>query len=151
MPGVERNAEGNIVTYEAALKAPSPGVLIQQSRNGDGQRCLSATATGLVPMALQGRTHSTNHNVNIDIDLPFAPAEHVLSLAIRGAELRGLARWGFRRIGWSIVDYSSRPQDAGIRANVTLWVNNAEAWSLGVIYQCTAISAPREGDEATEA
>jgi hypothetical protein len=143
--GPETNAEGNIVTHRTPLKAPVPGLLIHQTLDRDGRRCLLAVATGLVPMSLAGRTHSVNHNVDIDIELPFAPAGHVLSVALRGMELRGLARFGFRRVGWSVVDYASRPDGDGVRVNVTLWVNNAAAVSLGIIYNCTALSAPLAG------
>lgn len=138
----ETNAEGNIVTHSRPIRATSPGLLVHQTRNRDGNPCLVAVANGLVPLAVGGRTHSVNHNIVVDIALPFAPAEHVIAFAQRGQELRSLARFGFRRVGWSIVDYSSVARDDGVRANVTLWINNARAWSLGIIYQCTALSAP---------
>ncbi|VAW18140.1 hypothetical protein MNBD_ALPHA09-257 [hydrothermal vent metagenome] len=132
----------NIINHITALKAARPELVTFQTHNPDGEVCLAAVATGLVPMSLHGRTHSYTHNVDVEIELPFEPASQVVSLAPRGHELRGLARFGFRRTGWSIVDYSAHANGHGVRVNMSLWVNNAAAWSLGVIYHCTALSGP---------
>lgn len=138
---------GNIINHETHLRAPRPELLTFETRNAEGARCLAAVATGLVPMSLQGRTHSFNHNVNVDIELPFTPASQVVSVSARGHELRGLSRLGFRRVGWSIVDYTSQAAEHGVRLTVSLWINNASAWSLGVIYNCTALSAALDSDK----
>lgn len=136
----------NIIVHAEVLKAPEPHILNFEAATADGKRCQAAVATGIVPMSLAGRTHSLTHNLEIDIALPFLAASHVVSLAPRGHELRGLARFGFRRSGWSIVDYSSEALESAVRVNLSLWVNNAEAWTLGVIYNCTALSAAIETD-----
>ncbi len=136
--------EKNIIDHQTVLKAMQPEILTYEARQPGGGFCQVAVATGLVPMSLTGRTHSFTHNVDVDIDLPFEPASQVVSLAARGHELRGLARLGFRRTGWSIVDYTARASGLGVRINMSLWVNNSAAWTLGVIYHCTAISAPLE-------
>ena len=132
----------NIINYDTIFKAPQPEILVFQSKNAEGMDCQAAVATGLVPMSLNGRTHSFTYNIEMDIEFPFEPAAQVVSLSARGQELRGLARIGFRKVGWSIVDYSARAEASAVRVTMSLWVNNRDAWSLGVIYNCTALSVP---------
>jgi len=139
--------DSNIINHDVVLKALRPEVLTFEARQPGGEICQVAVATGLVPMSLSGRTHSLIHNVEVDIELPFTPVSQVVSLAHRGHELRGLARLGFRRSGWSIVDYTARANDQGVRIDMSLWVNNAAAWTLGVIYNCTAVSAPLKDNQ----
>ncbi len=138
--------EKNIVNHATALKALRPEILTFEARQPGGGICQVAVATGLVPMSLPGRTHSFTHNLEVEIELPFTPASQVVSLATRGQELRGLARLGFRRVGWSIIDYTACAIDQGVRIDMSLWVNNSAAWTLGVIYNCTAISKPLDDD-----
>ncbi len=138
--------EKNIINHATVLKAPQAELITFEARQPGNGLCQVAVATGLVPMSLPGRTHSFTYNVEVDIDLPFEPASQVVSLASRGHELRGLARLGFRRTGWSIVDYAARANGNGVRIDMSLWVNNAAAWTLGVIYHCTAISVSAADD-----
>jgi len=134
----------NIINHDTVLKALRPEILTFEANQTGGGICQVAVATGLVPMSLPGRTHSFIHNVEVDIELPFTPASQVVSIAPRGHELRGLARLGFRRSGWSIVDYTTCAIDQGVRIDMSLWVNNSAAWTLGILYHCTATSSPRD-------
>ena len=131
---------GNIITHDKLLVAKSPQLVVFDVDAPDGGKRRSATATGYIAEHLQGRRHSANHSFEFDIAFGFEPAENALALAPRGFELRGVPIFGFRRVGWSIVDYEGITRDDGLRVNVTVWVNHKKAWSLGLIYTCTALS-----------
>lgn len=134
---------GNIISHERPLAVKNAQVVQYVAQDTQGRPVNCATATGMVVDPLDGATFSANHSIRFDIALPFRPEEHALSLAPRGFELRGLARFGFRRFGWNLVDYVALPTDSGLTVDMTVWVNNKRAVSLGVLYSCTA-TAPVE-------
>lgn len=137
-----RHMVGNIVEHKKTLVAKKPQLVVFDAMAVDGSKRRTATATGYIAEHFQGRTHSANHNFKFDILLGFRPAEHAISIAPRGFELRGVPLFGFRRVGWSIVDYDAVRRGDGLSVDVTVWVNHKNAWSLGLLYNCTALSEP---------